>query len=410
MLFPPLILASALLVVVEFPATINALRIPRAAPALYSPIVISSRVASSVYNDDSTADMAVPNTSTVFSISSSDGNAYPACGSPSISTALAFTLIFGVLTIAHTGQAIYYSKPYTYPLLTSTLWAFLSFLLLTVSLSLPHSNVILSLLSSNLLLIVPLWLTTYLHLLLPHLSNYFLPTRSLLNLRAPVLRALSILFTLPIAVLQVLGTMKGVEENADGWILYTLGVALQGLGIVIFIAMLGVLHREVRDLENAGVLGTGKEEWRGVVWAGYGNAGLVLIILLSRLIHLLSPSTGTSTNKQHIFILEVIPLLLATISSNVLHPGRIMVGEEEMERLWGGGKEEFRYTRGVASDATASNPLEAEKMRGNGVEDGYEDRDRDTEIDERERGRAEEMWMYEIESRMRYYNLLRDEV
>jgi hypothetical protein len=170
-------------------------------------------------------------------------------------------------------------QPYTYPLLTSTLWTFLSFLLLTLSHS--HSHPLLSLLSSNLLLIAPLWLTTYLHLVLPYLSNHFLPTRSLLGVRAPVLRALSLLLTVPVAALQVVGMMRGVAESDDGRMWFALGVVLQGLAMVIFVAMLGMLHREVTGLESVGVLETGKREWRKVVWTAYGNAGLVLVCLSS---------------------------------------------------------------------------------------------------------------------------------
>ncbi|PQE24122.1 RTA1 domain-containing protein [Rutstroemia sp. NJR-2017a BVV2] len=261
-MLPHSLLVSAIwvLVLVKFPDSANARHIPRGALVL-SP---RSRVASS---DDGIASMAVP----TALVCASEGGVYDVYGSLSFPAALGLTIIFGVLTIVHTGQAIYYLKPYTYPLLTSTLWTFLSFLLL----SLPHPHPLLPLLSTNLLLISPLWLTTYLHLLLPHLTTHFLPTHSLLSLRAPVLRVLSLIFTLPVAGLQVVGVMRGVENH--GRILFALGVMLQGVGVLIFIGMLGVLDREVRRLESGGVLERGKKGWRRGVWTGYGSAGMVLV-------------------------------------------------------------------------------------------------------------------------------------
>jgi hypothetical protein len=88
-----------------------------------------------------------------------------------------------------------------------------------------------------------------------------------------------------------------------------------------------------------------------------------------------------------------------------------LVGEERMERLWG---VEFRYTRGVGSDTTASGGDEdglgtgigGKTMRGDGMGDEYEDGD----IDECERGDADRSWMCEVESRTRYYSSLRDEI
>ncbi|PQE24692.1 RTA1 domain-containing protein [Rutstroemia sp. NJR-2017a WRK4] len=289
--------------------------------------------------------------STVSTVCSSED----VCGSLSFSAALGLTIIFSALMVVHTGQAIYYGKPWIYhfrtstiwallyPLWASTAWTFLSFLNLTASYFDPHP--LLLLFSRNFLLISPLWFTTYLHLLLPHLTNHFLPPRTLCSVRAPVLRLLGLLFTLPVAGLQVVGVLSGVESHGRGRVLFAAGVMLQGVGILIFICMLYVLDREVRGLENGGVLDGRKKGWRRGVWTGYASAVLVLIILLSRLIRLFAPHIMRS--KHLIYILEVIPLLLATLSWNVLHPGRILVGEEKMESLWG---EEFRYTRGVGVD------------------------------------------------------------
>lgn len=86
-----------------------------------------------------------------------------------------------------------------------------------------------------------------------------------------MLRFLSILFTVPIAVLEAVGTMRGVGESAEGRILYATGAALQGGGIVVFMAILGVLHREVRELESVGVSGCRgrrKEDGEGLFGRG----------------------------------------------------------------------------------------------------------------------------------------------
>ncbi|PQE07070.1 RTA1 domain-containing protein [Rutstroemia sp. NJR-2017a BBW] len=206
--------------------------------------------------------------STVSTVCSSED----VCGSLSFFAALGLTIIFGALMVVHTGQAIYYGKPWIYHFRTSTLWAllyplwastawtFLSFLNLTASYFDPHP--LLLLFSRNFLLISPLWFTTYLHLLLPHLTNYFLPTRALLSLRAPVLRAVSLLFTIPVAGLQVVGVLSGVGNHGSGRVLFASGVILQGVGILIFIFMLCVLDREIRQLENGEVLDERKKRWR----------------------------------------------------------------------------------------------------------------------------------------------------
>jgi hypothetical protein len=73
----------------------------------------------------------------------------------------------------------------------------------------------------------------------------------------------------------------------------------------------------------------------------------------------------------YILVLEVVPLLLATLSWNVLHPGWILAGEEEMESLW---EKEFKYTRGEGVDMVEEDGLEARIGTGIWIGIGGEER------------------------------------
>lgn len=257
---------------------------------------------------------------------------------PSSALALTFATIFGVLTLAHLTQAVFYKKAYSFFIVAASIWGLTTFILRVLSTH-DQQDTVLELLSSIFALTISPVINAYYYILLGRIVHHYLTNRSLLGIRAQFLALPFLVINAAAFVLEVVGAtmmdkrnLVWEQRNADH--LYTGGLVVQMLVNFVFMGMLFALLFEMRNSGRRSVMRT---RWKGLVGAMFGASGLILIQIFFSLGRFSAGDksfSALSSHESYFYILETTPVVLAIAILNVFHPGRFMTGEEKMESLW----------------------------------------------------------------------------
>ncbi|KAJ8071187.1 hypothetical protein OCU04_001526 [Sclerotinia nivalis] len=256
---------------------------------------------------------------------------------PSSASALAFAAIFGVLTLAHLIQAVFYKKGYSFLIIAASIWGLTAFILRVLSTHNQQDSV-LELLSSIFALTISPLINAYHYVLLGRIVHHYVTSRSLLGTRAQFLALPFLVINAVAFVLEVVGAtmmdkrnLEWEQRNTDH--VHIGGLVVQMLVIFVFMGMLVAFWIEMSG-SGRSVMGT---RWRGLVWSVFGASGLILIQIFFSLARFSTGDKSASTLSSHesyFYILEITPIVLAIATLNVFHPGQFMTGEEKMESLW----------------------------------------------------------------------------
>lgn len=257
---------------------------------------------------------------------------------PSSTSAVAFAGIFGVLNLIHIIQAFFYKKAYSFFIISASIWGLTAFILRIESTYNQQDNA-LELISSIFALTISPMINAYYFILLGHIIHHYLPSRSLLSVRAHFIALPFLVFNGAAFVLEVVGAtmmekrnFEWERRNADH--VHIGGLVVQMLVVFVFLGVLVRFWREMSGLKRRGVMGMG---WKGLLVAMFGGSGLILIQIFFSLARFSTgdkTSSTLSTHEFYFYIFEIVPAVLAISTMNALHPGRIMIGEEKMESLW----------------------------------------------------------------------------
>ncbi|KAF7872208.1 hypothetical protein EAF04_003133 [Stromatinia cepivora] len=255
----------------------------------------------------------------------------------SSASALAFAAIFGLLTLAHLIQAVFYKKAYSFFIIAASIWGLTAFIL-RVSSTHNQQDSVLELLSSILALTISPPTNAYHYILLGRIVYHYLANRSLLGIRAQFLALPFLGLNAAAFVLEVVGAtmmdkrnLEWEQRNANH--VHIGGLVVQMLVISGFMGMLVTFWIEMSGSGRGSVMGT---RWRGLVGAVFGASGLILIQIFFSLARFSTGDKSSSTLSSHesyFYILEITPVVLAIAALNFFHPGRFMTREEKMESL-----------------------------------------------------------------------------
>ncbi|MCJ1318600.1 hypothetical protein MMC15_003930 [Xylographa vitiligo] len=261
---------------------------------------------------------------------------------PSFATALIFSIFFGVVTLLHIGQAAGHKKPFCWVIIMGGLWETGSFITRTFS-TRAQQETGLALTSELLVLLAPLWINAFDYMVLGRMMHFFLPAHSLLGIRASVLALCFVALDIVSFVIQLVGGAMGgtgapPEQILKGVHIYMGGIGLQQFFIVVFLGLAVRFHVQMRGMEKRGELvGTGKGRWRWLLFTLYTSLALISLRIFFRLVEF-SAGTGSSnplpSHEIYFYAFDAMPMLLALITMNVVHPGRILVGPgSELPRM-----------------------------------------------------------------------------
>ncbi|KAJ7307799.1 RTA1 domain protein [Mycena albidolilacea] len=252
---------------------------------------------------------------------------------PSFAAAVLFSLLFGVVTALHIAQAVKYKTTFCWVIIMACFWEFSSFVTRAISTKYQQSAGLV-LVSQILVLMAPLWVNAFDYIVLGRMIHFFLPSHSILGVSGSLLGIVFVMLDVVSFVVQLIGgSIAGPtapeSEVFKGIHIYMGGIGLQQFFIFIFLGLAARLHRQLQSLESNG---TGKKNWRPLLFTLYASLGLITIRIFFRLIEF---SAGKEADKNPIpfheayfYVFEAIPMLFALAAMNVVHPGSVLVGPD----------------------------------------------------------------------------------
>lgn len=181
---------------------------------------------------------------------------------------------------------------------------------------------------------------------LGRMVHFYLPSHSLLGLRASTLATIFVLLDVVSFVIQIVGGSMGsddqpVEQIMKGVHIYMGGIGLQEFFIVVFLIFAAKFQVELLHLERVGVLPgpNNKGDWRRLLFTIYAVLALITVRVIFRLIEFSAGTTSSNPLPYHevyFYVLEATPMLLAISAFAISHPGRTLVGKDSEipKALW----------------------------------------------------------------------------
>ncbi|KAF8851215.1 RTA1 domain-containing protein, partial [Acephala macrosclerotiorum] len=279
---------------------------------------------------------------------------------PSFAAAVIFSVLFGILTVAHIVQAAMYKKKFCWIVIMGAMWEFASFATRSVS-TLHQQSVALLLTSQLFVLLAPLWINAFAYMLLARLINFYLPVHKILSIPTAILSILFVSLDFISFVIQLVGGSHAgptapEDQQMKGVHIYMGGIGLQQFFIFVFLGLAVKFQMEMRQLQ---ALGGAKEGWKACLWTLYGSLGFITVRIFFRLIEFSGGKTSSNPlpfHEGYFYALEAVPMLFAILCFNVNHPGRVLIGPESelpglRETFWKKGSRGRRGKKGIVDDS-----------------------------------------------------------
>ncbi|KAK1857219.1 rta1 domain protein, partial [Colletotrichum chrysophilum] len=323
-----------------------------------------------------------------------DANGYVppgSCGAlwnyyPSFAAAIAFAVVFGVLTAVHIWQAARYKKVrqrWCWVIIMASIWETLAFVFRSLSTRYQQNSGI-YLIFQIFILLAPLWVNAFAYMTLGRMIHFFHPSRSLLRVPATFFAALFVALDVVSFIIQLVGgSMAGPtappEEQMRAIHIYMGGIGLQEVFILAFVGLALIFQRDMRRAEK---LHNGREGWRPLVWALYFSLGSITVRIVYRLVEF---SSGNGVDNQlitregYFYALEAVPMNEAreifieglgrgtgayekiSESANELRLGRVGWWAETRGDAGGCCTPQSRVQAGIGTDASVKFDFPAEQ-------------------------------------------------
>ena len=203
---------------------------------------------------------------------------------PSFNAALAFAILFGILTTLHITQAAFYKKPFCWVICMAVIWEFGSFLTRTLS-TRNQQSAGLVLVSQILVLLAPLWVNAFDYMLFARMVHLFLPTRSVFGIRASTFAMIFVGLDIVSFMIQLVGGfMAGPNVPEDqlmkGIHIYMGGIGLQEFFIICFLTLVVRFHTIVGKTRGKAAGAAWNAGGRRLLYTLYASLGLITVCVL----------------------------------------------------------------------------------------------------------------------------------
>ncbi|KAI1341249.1 RTA1 like protein-domain-containing protein [Xylariaceae sp. FL0016] len=260
---------------------------------------------------------------------------------PSFGAALAFAVLFAALSGAHVFQAVRLRKGFCWVIIMASVWETLAYVFRAISTRF-QQNAGIYLIFQIFILLSPLWVNAFAYMVLGRLIHQHIPARTIFSVPAPVLGAGFVALDFAAFGVQLAGgSMAGPTappaQQLRAIHVYMGGIGLQQLFIVVFVAFAARFQLEMRRGGGGGAVGGGGaggetalvgSGWFRLLIALYASLAFITIRIIFRLVEFSSGSTGVSnplvTHEAYFYVLEAVPMVLAVLAFNIVHPGTVL--------------------------------------------------------------------------------------
>jgi hypothetical protein len=261
--------------------------------------------------------------------------------SPSFSAAIALSVIFALLTLAHLALAIVFRKRFCWVIIMASTWETVAFTLRSLGSHNQQSEAY-SIGSQLLFLLAPLWVNAFVYMTAGRLIYAFHPDQKIWGFKATSLGKWFVWLDVFSFIVQGAGgSMLGPGNDAKtmdaGKKVYMIGVGVQELFILLFSSLIVKFHIDALVLDRQGLLpirtGSGRTGgmWKWLTYSLYAVLVLITIRIIFRLVEF-SGGIEPANNKLpfeegYALGLDAVPMVLAILILAVVHPGLVLRGE-----------------------------------------------------------------------------------
>ena len=253
---------------------------------------------------------------------------------PSFSAAIAFSVLFGILTLAHLLLAIIFRKGFCWVIIMGVSWELASFILRALAAHDQQSQTY-AIPSTLLFLLAPLWINAWVYMVAGRLIWTHHPEKKVWGFKAISLGKYFVWFDIASFIVQATGGLMltpsaSLSTQKNGKNIYMSGVGVQQLFILLFFALIIRFHVQVQRFEGSGV-GWLSRRWQWVTYALYSALALITMRIIFRLVEF-TAGTGISNPLPHhevyALALDAFPMTLAILILAIVHPGLALKGPE----------------------------------------------------------------------------------
>ncbi|GAA92998.1 hypothetical protein ASPFODRAFT_55255 [Aspergillus luchuensis CBS 106.47] len=289
---------------------------------------------------------------------------------PSLAAAVLFCVLYGLTLICHGVQAFLYKKVYITPsqkpqpprvltndylqryawvIIMGATWELIAFIFRAL-LTRQQNNSNYDTVYTIMFLLAPLWINAFLYMTLGRLIYFFIPDQKLAGITARRYGRLFVWLDIFAFLVQLGGAAITTQTDVPtstimlGVHIYMGGIGLQELFILIFTGLIIHLHQKLIHLERAGILSpdgmagmgiaTSRNKpmpWRWLFYVMYTALGMITIRIIFRLCQYAQgtdPSNPVLTHEAYEYVFDAVPMFIALVLLNVVHPGRVLQGPE----------------------------------------------------------------------------------
>ncbi|KAF5235731.1 hypothetical protein FANTH_11611 [Fusarium anthophilum] len=261
---------------------------------------------------------------------------------PSTAASILFLVLFAITNIAHLIQAIQYRSGYCCVIIMSAFWQVFTYIFRTVSIYNPASFDYYAT-WFVVILVAPLWTNAFAYMVFGRMVWCYTSDGRLYGIKAWQFGFIFVILDIIAFIVQVYGAAqaatgkdKTLAEKLDALHIYMGGVGLQLFFILVF-AVFGIhLFRRLR-MSNSGV--DSATQKRSVMMLFYAMFFALALIVLRIIFRLIEYSQGLDSDiprhEAYQYALDSLPMLIALVAFNVVHPARVMGSKEaSMPKFW----------------------------------------------------------------------------
>jgi hypothetical protein len=259
---------------------------------------------------------------------------------PSFAAAVAFTVLFAIVTVAHIVLAILHRKRFCWVLLTGAVWELTSFILRILG-TRDQQNEAYITASTLLFLLAPLWINAFVYMTAGRMIYFLHPSKQLWRLKAVKIGRWFVWLDILSFVIQVAGGLMMNQENGQkimetGKNVYMVGVGVQQIFILIFLALIVRFHMGMLKVERQGQSngengrGGGVAHWKWLTYTLYAVLALITVRIIFRLVEFSAGVDGATNHlvgtEGYILGLDAAPMMIALLLLAIIHPGIVLKG------------------------------------------------------------------------------------
>ncbi|PSN66651.1 hypothetical protein BS50DRAFT_676411 [Corynespora cassiicola Philippines] len=243
---------------------------------------------------------------------------------PNFQVNLAIAVVFGLLTVAHTAQALLYRKRFCWTMVMAGMWETVAFVLRTLGAKdgrvIPYYVV-----STVLFILAPLWINAFLFMLCSRCITASLQDAKVYGIRSSWLTKLFVGADVICFVIQAYGSglmsSTGGEVSPakvkTGQIVYLIGCAIQLVFIFLFGLLMSRFYRDIRYVQSPELP---FKRIRILCWT-------IIIRLVFRLAEF-GPGVNHDNpllyKEVYALALDAAPMIVALFLFNIIHPGLML--------------------------------------------------------------------------------------